>query len=238
VVKGDVFSGETDELFEGGFGVPEATLGLAGEKKEGFVGDFNFLRISDFAEVGADKRIGNSAKVEPLAAGENRGRKFLDFSCGEDELYVGRGFFEGFQEGVEGFGRKHVDFVDDVDFEFSASRGVGDAVPQVFDFADATIGGAIDFEDIEATSVFDFFADIVVRVEIGLGSVRTVEGFREDSGGGGFSDASRTDKEESVGEASFGDGVRESADNMFLSHQFFKGTGAIFAGEDEVTHDL
>jgi hypothetical protein len=24
---------------------------------------------------------------------------------------------------------------------------------------------------------------------------------------------------------------------MFLSHQFFKGTGAIFAGEDEVTHD-
>jgi hypothetical protein len=131
-----------------------------------------------------------------------------------------------------------MDFVDDVDFEFSASRGVGDAVPQVFDFADATIRGAIDFEDIETTSVFDFFADIVVRVEIGLGSVRTVEGFGENSGRGSFSDASGTDKEESMGEASFRDGVRESPDNMFLSHQFFKGTGAIFAGEDEVTHDV
>ena len=130
-----------------------------------------------------------------------------------------------------------MDFVDDVDFEFSASWGVGDAVPQVFDFANATIRGAIDFEDIEAAAVFDFFADIVVRVEIGLGSVRTVEGFRENSGGGCFSDASGTDKEKSVGETAFGDGVRESADNVFLSDQLLESTGAIFAGEDEVTHD-
>ena len=130
-----------------------------------------------------------------------------------------------------------MDFVDDVDFEFSASWGVGDAVPQVFDFANATIRGAIDFEDIETAAIFDFFADIVVRVEIGLGSVWTVEGFREDSGGGSFSDASGTDKEKSVGQTAFGDGVRESADNMFLSHQFFESARAIFAGEDEVTHD-
>ena len=40
-----------------------------------------------------------------------------------------------------------------------------------------------------------------------------------------------------MGETAFGDGVRESADNMFLSHQFFEGARAIFAGEDEVTHD-
>jgi hypothetical protein len=238
VIEGDIFSSKTDELFECGFGVPEATLGLAGEKKEGLVGDFNFLRIGDFAEVGADKRIGNPAKVEPLAAGEDGGGEFLNLGGGEDKFYVSGGFFEGFQEGVEGFGCEHVDFVDDVDFEFSASWGVGDAVPQVFDFANATIRGAIDFEDIEAAAVFDFFADIVGRVEIGLGSVRTVEGFREDSGGGGFSDASWTDKEESVGEASFRDGVRESADNMFLSHQFLEGPGAVFAGEDEITHDL
>jgi hypothetical protein len=237
VVEGDVFSSETDELFEGGFGVPEATLGLASEKKEGFVGDFNFLRISDFAEVGADEGIGDPAEVEPLAAGEDGGGQFLDFRGGEDELYVRRGFFECFQEGVEGFGRKHVDFVDDVDFEFSACRGVGDAVPQVFDFANATIRGAIDFEDIEAAAIFDFFADIVVRVEVGLGSIRTVKGFREDSGGGSFSDASGADEEKSVGKTAFGDGVRESADNMFLSYQFLKGAGAIFAGEDEVTHD-
>ena len=96
MVEGNVFSGETDELFEGGFGVPEATLGLASEKKEGFVGDFNFLRIGDFAEVGADEGIGNPTKVEPLAAGKDGGGKFLDFGGGEDEFYVGGGFFEGF----------------------------------------------------------------------------------------------------------------------------------------------
>ena len=96
MVEGDIFSGETDELLEGGFGVPEAALGLTGEKKEGFVGDFNFLRIGDFAEVGADEGIGDPAEVEPLAAGENRGRKFLNFGGGEDEFYVGGRFFEGF----------------------------------------------------------------------------------------------------------------------------------------------
>jgi hypothetical protein len=40
-----------------------------------------------------------------------------------------------------------------------------------------------------------------------------------------------------VGEATFGDGVGKGADNMFLADKFRKGAGAVFAGENEVTHE-
>ena len=130
-----------------------------------------------------------------------------------------------------------MDFVDDVDFEFSTGRGVRDAVTQILDLPDATVRGAVDLEDVEAASFLDFLTDIVVRIEVGLGAIGTVEGFGEDAGGGGFSDAPGTDKEKGVGEAAFGDGVGEGSDNMFLADQFGKGAGAVFAGENEVTHE-
>ena len=160
----------------------------------------------------------------------------MDLGGGEDEFYVSGRFFQCFQEGVEGLGREHVDFVDDVDFEFSTGWGVRDAVAQVLDLPDATVRGAVDLEDVEAASFLDFLADIVVGVEVCLRAVGTVEGFGEDAGGGGFSDAPGADKEKGVGEAAFGDGVGEGADNMFLADQFGKGAGAVFAGENEVTH--
>ena len=68
VIEGDVFSGEADELLKGGLGVPEAPLGLTGEEEEGFVGNFDFFRIGDFTEVGADQGIWDAAKVKTLAA--------------------------------------------------------------------------------------------------------------------------------------------------------------------------
>jgi len=41
---------------------------LAGEEEKSFVGNFDFFRIGDFTEMGADQWIGNAAKVETLTA--------------------------------------------------------------------------------------------------------------------------------------------------------------------------
>jgi len=130
-----------------------------------------------------------------------------------------------------------MDFVDDIDFEFSTGWGVGNAFPEFLDAFNASVGGTVDFQDVEATTFLDLFADIVVWVEVSFGAFGAVEGFGEDAGGGGFSDAPGTDKEKGVGEAAFGDGVGEGSDNMFLADQFGKGAGAVFAGENEVTHE-
>ena len=234
--EGDGATREADKLLEGGFGIAQTALGLAGEEDEGLIGYGNFLGLRDFAEVGDDERIGDAAEVEALAAGEDGGGEFLDFGGGKDEFYVGGRFFEGFEEGVEGFVGEHVDFVDDIDFEFSAGRGVGNAVAEFFDAFDSAIGGAIDLENVEAATFLDLFADIVVGVEIGFGALGAVEGFGEDAGGGGFADAAGTDEKKGVGEAAFGDGVGEGADDVVLADEFGKGARAVFASEDEVTH--
>ena len=160
----------------------------------------------------------------------------MDLGGGKDEFHVSRGLLEGLEEGIEGLPSEHVDFVDDVDFEFSAGGGIRDAVPQVFDFADAAVRGAVDFEDVQTTAFLDFLTDILVGIEVGLGTARAVEGLGEDAGGGGFADAAGPDEEESVGEATFGKGVGKGAHDVLLADEFRKGAGPVFAGENEVTH--
>ena len=118
----------------------------------------------------------------------------MDFGGGEDKFYVGGRFFEGFKKCVKGLGGEHVNFVDDIDFEFSAGGSVGDAIAQFFDFVDAAIGGAVDLEDVEAAALFDFFTNIVVGVEVGFWALGAVEGFGKDAGGRGFTDAAGTDE--------------------------------------------
>jgi len=96
VVEGNILSSEADQLFKGGFCVAQSTFRLAGEQDEGFIGNFNLFCVGDLTEVGADEGIGDTAKVEPLTAGEDRCGEFLDFGGGEDEFDVGGRLFKGF----------------------------------------------------------------------------------------------------------------------------------------------
>ena len=129
-----------------------------------------------------------------------------------------------------------MDFIDDIDFKLSSGGGVRDAFPKFLDAFNASVGGTVDFQDVEATTVLDLFADIVVWVEVSFWAFGAVEGFGEDAGGGGFPDSAWTDKKECVGKATFGNGVGEGADDMILADELSKCARAVFAGENEVTH--
>jgi hypothetical protein len=63
-----------------------------------------------------------------------------------------------------------------------------------------------------------------------------VEGFGEDAGGGGFTDAAGTNEKKSVGETTLGDGIGEGTDDVVLTDEFGKSARTVFASEDEVTH--
>ena len=202
VIEGNIFACKTDKLFERRFGVPKTALCLAGEEDKGFIRNFDFFRFGNFLEVGADQGIGNTAQIEALAAGENRGGKFLHLRCGEDKLYVRGRFFKGFEKGIEGLGCEHMDFVDDIDFEFSTGWGVGNAFPEFLDAFNAPVGGTVDLKYIEASTFLNFLTNIVIRIEIGFRSFGAVESFREDAGGGGFSYPAGPDKKKRMGKAS------------------------------------
>ena len=130
-----------------------------------------------------------------------------------------------------------MDFVDDIDFEFSTGWGVGNAFPEFLDAFNAPVGGTVDLKYIEASAFLNLLANIVIRIEIGFRSFGAVESFREDAGGGGFSYPAGTDKKKRMGKASLRNGVGEGANDVFLADELGKGARPIFASEHEVTHD-
>jgi hypothetical protein len=95
-----------------------------------------------------------------------------------------------------------MDFVDDIDFEFSTGWGVGNAFPKFFDAFNAPVGGTVDLKDIEAPALLNFLTNIVIWIEIGFRSFGAVESFGEDSGGRGFSYPAGPDKKKRMGKAS------------------------------------
>ena len=149
---------------------------------------------------------------------------------------MGGRLFQSFEKSIEGLGGEHMDFIDDIDFKLSAGGGVRDAFPKFLDAFDASIGGAVDLQDVEAATLLDLFADIVVWVEVSFWAFGAVEGFGEDAGGGGFPDSARADKKKGVGQTTLGNGVGQGTDDMILADKLRKGARAVFAGENKVTH--
>jgi len=173
--------------------------------------------------------LGDALEIEALAAGEDGGKDFVGFGGGEDELHVGRRFFQRFEKGVEGCRGQHVDFVDDIDFVFAAGGGVLDVFAEFANLFDAVVGGTVDFQDVHAAAFGDFLADGVIGIEVGFGATGTVEGFGQNAGGGGFSDAAGSDKKEGVGDAAGSDGVGQGLNNVILSHDILETLGTVFA---------
>ena len=77
----------------------------------------DLLAVADLRE-GLDDRLGRDpGEVVPLAAREDGDRDLVRLGRREEELDVRRRLFQRLQQGVEGPGREHVDFVDVVDLE-------------------------------------------------------------------------------------------------------------------------
>ena len=81
----------------------------------------------------------NAVEFVALAAGEDGERDFLRLRGGQDEKHMGRRFFQGFQERIEGFLRQHVHFVDDVDLLAAGGGERADGLLQRADLLDAAV---------------------------------------------------------------------------------------------------
>ena len=97
-----------------------------------------------------------AAEIEPLASAQNGRRDLVRLGGGKDEDDMLGRLFEGLQQSVEGLGRQHVDFIDDVDFVATLGRPVADRFPQLADVVDAAVGGAVDFENVHRVALGDF----------------------------------------------------------------------------------
>ena len=196
----------------------------------------HLLLLGDVGEVFGDEGRRDAPQVEPLAAREDGGQDLLRVGRGEHELHVLGRLFEGLEQRVERRRREHVDFVNDVDLELGAGRGVLAGLAQLADLLDAVVAGAVDFEHVQRAAFGDFLAARVVVVEIHLRAAGAIEALGEDAGDGGFAGAARAAKQVGVGDALLLDGVGQRLGDVFLAHHIAEALRPILPGYDLIAH--
>ena len=159
------------------------------------------------------------------------GKDLLGFRCREDEFYVGGRFFEGFEQCVERRRREHVNLIDVVDLELSGGGRKSNRFAKFADLFHPVIGGAVDFENVEADPFGDLEADRIIRIKVHLGTAGAIESLGQDPGGRSFSGTAGTNKQIGMGEAILRDGIFQGLDDVVLPEHIVKCPRSIFSGK-------
>jgi hypothetical protein len=120
---------ERRELVKEPLRIPERAPPLACDNGQGLRLDLDFLGFGDLFELSYQRLDARAAEVEALTAAGDRRQDLVLLGRGEHEDDVLGRLFEHLEEGVEGLGRKHVDFVDDVDLHPAGGRREVHLVP-------------------------------------------------------------------------------------------------------------
>ena len=182
----------------------------------------------------------DAAQIEALAARQHRHRDLADFGGGEDEFGVRRRLLQRLQEGVEGRGRQHVDFVDDVDLVARAGRRVAHAVIDLPDVVDAGVGGGVHLQHVHVPAFHDRLA-----MHAGAGHVDgrrlhravrrlVVQGARQNPRGGGLADAADAGEDPGLRNPPGLERVRQRPHHGVLADQMLETVGAIFARQHPI----
>ena len=174
------------------------------------------------------------AQIEALAARQHRDRHFSDFGGGENELGVLRRLFQRFQKRVEGRGREHVDFVDDVDLVAGARWRVTHAVVDLAHVVDAGVGRRVHFQHVHVPAFHDRLAmHAQFRHMDGRALDRSIRQFvvqraRQNAGGRGFADAAHAGQDPGLRNSAGLERIGDGAHHRLLADQIFETRGAVF----------
>ena len=228
------FTGQ--RLIEDRQAVTDRTVGGPGNQPDGAVIDAGPLGFGDGGEMAGKLVLGDPAQIEPLAAGQHRERDLAGLGGGEHEFDVLGRLFQGLEQGVEGTGGQHMDFVDDVDLEAGAGGAVAHPFDEFAHVVDAGAAGGIHFQNIGVVPVGD--GDAVganaagrrCRTALTIGP-DTIERPGDDPCGGGLADPAYTGEQPGMGQPVGRDGVDQGPHHGVLADQFGKGLGPVFAGQ-------
>ncbi len=180
------------------------------------------------------------AQIKTLAARQHRHRDFADLGGREHELGVLGGLFQRLQEGVEGRGREHVDFVDDVDLVAGARRRIAHAVVDLAHIIDAGVGGGVHFQDVHVPAFHDRLAmHAKYRHVDGRALHRSVRQFVIQRAGenprrGGLADPAHAGQDPGLRNPPGLERVGNGADHGVLADQILETGGAVFARQHAI----
>src|SRR5205085_2360336 len=111
---GQFFARDRQDLIEQRNTVAQGAIAQPCQTLErGSVGGDAFF-FADIRQPARDLIRGNGPEVESLAAALNSGRHLLRIGRGENKFDVRRRLLQRLEQRIEGAGREHVHFVDDV----------------------------------------------------------------------------------------------------------------------------
>jgi hypothetical protein len=177
-------------------------------------------------------------QIETLTATQDCRQNFLRLGRRENKFHMCRRLLERFKQRVERSRRKHVHFVDQINFVATFCRGVSHVVAQLAHVLHAVIARAVDLDDVKAVACRDFAAVVAnsARLHGWAGTVKAVERLRQNACRRSFPDAARADEKICVCEAILLDRILQRLRDMILSDQIVERLRSILSRENLIAH--
>jgi len=233
----DGFPTKGNDLVKHRLSIAQTSIRPARNGISGFGIEINTLLAGNEEQVFCNELVRDPAQVEALAAACDRGGDFVRLCGGKDKLHMRRWLLKGFQEGIECTNGEHVHLVDEINFVGAAHRTVLRVVAEITDVFHAIIAGTVDFHDVHVVALGDFEAGRTFTARVRCRSLLAIQSLCQNSCGRGFPDSARPDKKVGLRKAVLANGILQSAGNVFLTHNLFKGRGTVFSGKNTIAHE-
>jgi hypothetical protein len=178
-------------------------------------------------------------EIENLTAAQDRGKYFMLFSGSQNKNSVGRGLFQGFQEGIKGGRAEHMNLVYHIYFVPARLGYKSHLLYQVADILYRIIGSGIQLKIIHGSPIVKRGAALAFITGFPFfGWLFTIDGLGQDTGTGGFTHPSRSAKQKGMCQLLVYDRIAKRCGNMRLPHNGVKSLGPVFSCRyDEFVHE-
>ena len=177
-------------------------------------------------------------QIKALAARQNRDRYFTNLGGGEDEFHMRRRLFQSFQQRVESAFRKHVHFVDDINFIARLHGRITHAIDNLAHVINASVGCGIHLDHVNMARFQNGFTTRCHFRHIHGRAVWIVERSCYQPRRSGFANAAHACEHIALGNPACGESIGQGAHQRFLTNQIRKILRAIFAGKNAVTRSV
>ena len=219
--------------------VTHRSFGGIGDQPDGGRLGLDALFLQDRTEMREQHVGGDTAKVEALAARQDRHWDLVDLGRRKQEFDVRRRLFERFQKCVERVTRQHMHFVNDIDLVARRHRGIAHRLDNLAHIVDAGVRRGVHLDHVDMAPLGDRAARFAHPARIDRRPalpVRTdaVERLGDQPRGRRLADPAHPGHQKGVRQPVARDRIAERPHHRILPDQFGKGLRPIFAGKDAV----
>ncbi len=222
---------EGDRLIGEAHGVAHRAIGGAAQQPQRVVFERHVLDAQHVGQMLDHTFRGHVFQGELQTPRKNGCRKFLRVSRRQNEFDVGRRLFKGFQQRIEGMAGKHVHFVDQVDLEAPAARGVLHVIEQLTGVLDLGPARGVDLDQVDEAAFIDLTAHRALATGRRSDTCFTVQAFGDDPRDGGLADPARPGKQVGVVQP-----LDQSLEHMGLADHFAERARTPFTCKNLITH--